>query len=131
MSSWAAGRAARPEPLIDLLAVGCCMPGLARECALDSADASAWWRQPIGGDVATTRSASSATRRLRPDLRGDPGAHRASPTWPPEVAQLRTFAMVGTSCMDVVLDPTRGSSSTVSHSPHAMRAGCRPTFDAR
>src|ERR1019366_8821367 len=43
-------------------------------------------------------------------------------------AQLRTFAMVGTSRMDVVVD-RRGVILGVSHSPHAMRAGCRPTFD--
>jgi hypothetical protein len=43
-------------------------------------------------------------------------------------AQLRTFAMVGTSHMDVVLD-RRGVTLAVSHSPHAMRAGCRPMFD--
>src|ERR1019366_4093508 len=44
-------------------------------------------------------------------------------------AQLRTFAMVGTSRMDVVVD-RRGVILGASHSPHAMRAGCRPTFDA-
>src|ERR1035438_463298 len=35
-------------------------------------------------------------------------------------AQLRTFAMVGTSRMDVVVD-RRGVTLGVSHSPHAMR----------
>jgi hypothetical protein len=43
-------------------------------------------------------------------------------------AQLRTFAMVGTSRMDV-WSTVEGVNLGESHSPHAMRAGCRPIFD--